>query len=275
MGMSVPAVALSTDGHACLQCGYALTGLASPGPCPECGHPISDSIRGIGLRYATPELIETIRAGLNDLAVVFGLFWARALYDVYLLVDRDPIITRSVLSVLLALCATPLILRGSWRLTVADPRIRAVDPTRRVRWFVRFSAWSVCLVWFVGTLGWRWMSMRGGSYALDVVVTFAGLGIMLWIAPLGLYLSALARRSERSTLSRWCRILALAVPVTLVLMPTLAIAKMVSLQPPSRLSSQLAFGYFARSGVELIAYGVLILGIRMTSITLRRLSFGR
>ena len=53
---------LSED-RACIRCGYNLRGLVDEGNCPECGRPVSDSLRGDVLEHADPQGLDKLRFG--------------------------------------------------------------------------------------------------------------------------------------------------------------------------------------------------------------------
>ncbi|MEP0843640.1 MAG: hypothetical protein HRF43_13130 [Phycisphaerae bacterium] len=63
-------VALDANGRidedvACIQCGYNQRGLSPEGVCPECATPVGRSVKGDYLRFASPQWVETLAAGMN------------------------------------------------------------------------------------------------------------------------------------------------------------------------------------------------------------------
>jgi len=56
--------AFASDGAICLQCGYQIRGLASDRHCPECGTPISRSLRGNLLVFSATQYLRSLHLGL-------------------------------------------------------------------------------------------------------------------------------------------------------------------------------------------------------------------
>lgn len=51
--------------RACVACSYNLRGLPVLGICPECGHPVMDSLRGILLEFASRDYLAKVGSGLS------------------------------------------------------------------------------------------------------------------------------------------------------------------------------------------------------------------
>lgn len=52
----------------CDQCGYNLRTLLPDGRCPECGHPVAETLRPDELRYASPQYVRALVSGTTVLA---------------------------------------------------------------------------------------------------------------------------------------------------------------------------------------------------------------
>src|SRR6185437_13943991 len=61
-GEAPPLVLVEFD-VACRKCAYNLRGLATMARCPECGAPVSISVRGELLRFSEPDWLKLIRRG--------------------------------------------------------------------------------------------------------------------------------------------------------------------------------------------------------------------
>jgi hypothetical protein len=58
-----PQSPIVNDQSTCYKCSYALRGLSLKAVCPECGAPVSESMRGILLQYSSQEYIASMRTG--------------------------------------------------------------------------------------------------------------------------------------------------------------------------------------------------------------------
>jgi hypothetical protein len=57
----------------CTRCGYSLSGLPKDGNCPECAHPVAESLKGDFLRFADPVFARRIDRGAALLSMTLGL----------------------------------------------------------------------------------------------------------------------------------------------------------------------------------------------------------
>ncbi len=57
----------------CTRCGYSLSGLPKDGNCPECAHPVAESLKGDFLRFADPVFARRIDRGATLLSITLGL----------------------------------------------------------------------------------------------------------------------------------------------------------------------------------------------------------
>lgn len=140
-----PATDPTQDGQAlrCVTCGYDLRGLDADGSCPECGTPISNSIRSDRLVFANPAFVRRLRSGALTLLLT--------------LVTGAVIVVLSILSGILMILAGPfwlllplvvlLHLAGWWVFASPEPHApaRRQEPKRK-------KLRSVSVVSFLGLL---------------------------------------------------------------------------------------------------------------------------
>jgi len=129
--------------YPCIRCGYDLKGLDASGTCPECGTPISDSIRSDRLVFANPAFVRRLRSGALTLLLT--------------LVTGAVILVLSILSGILMILAGPfwlllplvvlLHLAGWWVFASPEPHApaRQGEPKRK-------KLRSVSVVSFLGLL---------------------------------------------------------------------------------------------------------------------------
>lgn len=67
--ITLPITQPSPDGKSCMNCGYALDGLALEGVCPECGTAVQLSLRPDRLVFASPQWLRRLYRGFVDLEI--------------------------------------------------------------------------------------------------------------------------------------------------------------------------------------------------------------
>lgn len=141
-----------TAGRACNKCGYALTGLAPAGLCPECGTPVSDSLRGILLQYASQEYIREVRSGLslylNGILVYIVVFVALIFIGVTSAMGGTPATSLQAIGTGLGLIPAMMMIFGFWKYTTPDPAYAGQENPKSARQVARIAL----IVSAVGTL---------------------------------------------------------------------------------------------------------------------------
>lgn len=170
----------------CIRCGYNLRGLSPAVVCPECGTPVSDSLRGIFLQYASSEYLATVHSGLRlvlyailatIVMFVVGMFGGVAgLGPEFQLVLNGVGFLISIVSMV-----------GYWRYTQVDPMFAGEekpDAARRVvRGTVLVQAATTAVSFVVGLAG------VGGavSRASGTVAAAVTIGLMLGLLSLAAF----------------------------------------------------------------------------------------
>ena len=132
----------------CDQCGYNLRTLLPDGRCPECGHPVAETLRPDELRYASPQYVRALASGTTVLAAATTvLLVALVPYVVVFSIEiwsSDFWFTDSpfeaILGVVLWLFEGAAFI-GTLLLTRRDPRWRFRKEGFSARRFLRGLAW--------------------------------------------------------------------------------------------------------------------------------------
>lgn len=116
----------SAAGATCIKCGYDLTGLPQTGACPECGTRVADSLRGLLLRYSSPEYVAKLHRGVFMVvaAIIVQLLTSIGMFFVGMLGGMGVAAPAGV-AILLQLVssgASLVILVGWWLFSEPDPR---------------------------------------------------------------------------------------------------------------------------------------------------------
>jgi hypothetical protein len=101
---------------ACRRCGYNLRGLVADGACPECFHPVRQSVRGNALEFSDPLWLRTLARGAS--LVRWGAM-PPALCILLIGLWRNPpwwLLT-------LMACSCAFVAFGLWKLTTPDPGV--------------------------------------------------------------------------------------------------------------------------------------------------------
>lgn len=141
-----PSISLGTnvtEGKSCHKCGYALTGLSPNGLCPECGTPVTDSLRGILLQYASADYLREVRSGLSLylngilVSIVVGVIGAilgfTAAAGMTSMSGVQPIATG------LSLIPAIMMLLGFWKYTTPDPGYSGQENPNSARQVARIA----------------------------------------------------------------------------------------------------------------------------------------
>lgn len=156
-----------SDDRPCLVCGYNLRSMAVSAQCPECGTPVERSLRGILLRYSSPDYVATMRRGitlveaslvLQILMVVVGIAVMGVFIGTGTIGPRGagtgtgaprfagaPVVFQQVQQLVTAL-VRGMTLLGWWMFSTPDPALLARDPGHGARRILRiFLACSAVL----------------------------------------------------------------------------------------------------------------------------------
>jgi hypothetical protein len=133
-------VHLDAAGHidqdmTCIRCGYNLRGLSPDGVCPECGTAIGRSLHGDLLRFAPPDWVENLAAGMNWIvaAIIIGI--AAGALSVVL----SSAVGARGLGELIAHALGIVSVIGYWKVTTPDPGRLEQEPPVNARNLVRLT----------------------------------------------------------------------------------------------------------------------------------------
>ena len=140
----------------CVRCRYDLKGLASDGPCPECGTPIVRSLSCDRLSHADPRWLARLARGQALITWGLGLLLLGTILAGIALVVRagplstriEPIVTTMVLYSGVLVSAAALLATGVLLATAQDPSMRGFERTFSSRTLARCGL--VSQVVFVG-----------------------------------------------------------------------------------------------------------------------------
>jgi hypothetical protein len=184
-------------GVTCLACGYDLRGLSLVGVCPECGTPVSFSVRGDYYRFTDPDRLGRMALGATVIAA--SLLLATPLWFLLHIADRmfhsvAKTGTISAIGSALWVVAHGL---GWWMLTEREPAAAKVAPFRELgaSHVERARAWvrDAVLLFVVTAVGadvinmWRTSAWGTGAFmpgrrlaaALWLAAMVAGVGVLL------------------------------------------------------------------------------------------------
>lgn len=208
----------------CVHCRYNLRGLTSDGDCPECGHPLADSLRGDRLCFADRRWLRRMAWGarLTFFGVLLSMF-------------RVQIRVENLLDALLwtvLLIPAAVLVAGFVLVTSSDPRRAVAEPMlaprRRARWLGAAVLLLAVASEFVVNRAVP-TANPSSSWMIDGIVLLAA----IWIWSLSDYGSELARRVPDPGLARQTRICGLGCAGCLFVMTCLGIAATWLLTPYS------------------------------------------
>ncbi len=184
-----PGVFVEID-RPCFKCSYNLKGLPIMGVCPECGMPVQDSLKGILLRFASPEYLATIRSGLSlilngiILSIVVGvgsiLVSLVFAFKVAAAVRTGTTVgTGDALAICIGianLVPTAMIFLGYWRFTQPDPGFVGLERPDSARKIIRIAI-GVQAAFQVVHLAFGLIAtvLSRGSAISDLIKTFAAI----------------------------------------------------------------------------------------------------
>lgn len=189
----------------CIHCGYNLRGLAPDGRCPECGEPISGSLRGNLLKHADADWLDTLRFGANLKAWNIALSILAGLAAWILVAVGFPGVFRA----LVELVGGAVGLWASFVITTREPSISMQEDTVTLRKVIRSCAGAG----FVGTLLEQVDELS--NLGTTAAIATGALSLTGLIAIFGefVYLRRFALRIPDEKLARSTRILMWAIPV--------------------------------------------------------------
>jgi hypothetical protein len=205
-----------TEDMLCVHCGYNVRGLPVDGRCPECGTPVSWSLRGDLLRHADPEWLDRLRLGtvlkLWNIVLGIGLGIVGAIL-VSVGVPQWMLLPLGVLGGVLGLCA-------SFAITTQEPRISLQEDTVTLRKVVRVFA----VLAFLGTVSREaaeGIALGPGPQIAATLLQVAG--VVAWVGEL-VYFRRFARRIPDESLARQTGVVLWASSIGLGLMLVFGVA---------------------------------------------------
>lgn len=128
-----------TSDRACAQCGYSLRGTHFDAACPECNHPVRQSVYAGLISYAPPAWIELLQKGATYVSTGIAALWATLLLS---LTGFMPGLGEGCFTIGLLLgflLAVGLPLLGGWMLTTPPPGPLDSPLDRRQRVVIRLA----------------------------------------------------------------------------------------------------------------------------------------
>lgn len=190
-----PQSPIVNDQSTCYKCSYALRGLSLNAVCPECGAPVSESMRGILLQYSSPEYIASLRTGhsfvLNGILLLIVVSLLTGVGAAVAGAMGANINTASTIGAGLNVVTSAIVFFGYLKITEPDPRFAGTGDPTQARSLVRIMA-IISIVLGVASFFLQALSMGGG-----IAVGGAGgmaasvFGILLFVA-MGLGIVAFA-----------------------------------------------------------------------------------
>lgn len=145
---------LVEDDISCIHCGYNLRTLRLDGVCPECGSPVSLTVRVDLLRFADPRWVENLAAGTRWILNSTGLAAIVALLVTAVMLGSSTDIQGISLWFRNAiLCLGILIIPGCLQITAPEPGRRESRQQSFARWSARTGMIVMCSIWLIFTRG--------------------------------------------------------------------------------------------------------------------------
>lgn len=192
----------------CIHCRYNLRTLASEGRCPECGHPVMESLRARYLWQSPPSWVENITTAARALTICVGLVLGLIISIAFVGLIHPPFAESGTACAAVLLVFLPLVvIAGLVGLTERDPNLRHMpegfNARRVIRWSLQLI--PVVIVAFVLALAVRrlsWLQLPCVCVALSALI------LLLAVPPLALcrHLATLMRRIPSPRLVRFARV---------------------------------------------------------------------
>lgn len=165
-----------TAGRTCNKCGYALTGLSPAGLCPECGTPVSDSLRGILLQYASQEYLREVLSGLslylNGILVSIVVGIIAAILGFVAASGGASMAGVQAIGTGLGLIPAIMMILGFWKYTIPDPGYAGQENPNSARQVARIAL----IVSAVGTAASTLLQFTGVAAAWTPGMGTGGVG---------------------------------------------------------------------------------------------------
>ena len=248
-----PVVSQTSADLLCRKCQYNLRGLTHDSLCPECGSPVTLSLRSDQIRYSNPQWIEQVRLGVN--IIITGLLLMVAAYLFRVVNARMQLFDRLFPQILIFVTDV-MIAVGVWLMTTPDPgglgETLYGKPRRLARWLVA-----------LGLIDSAWIAMYRAvvlppeaDLIVNLIATvFAIAGCLGFIAQLK-FMSGLAQRIPNETLQQRAAFLRLALGIPLLLTLAVSIERRLA---PFVITRTLFGSVVIVTGLSMVA--ILIFGI--------------
>lgn len=229
----------------CIKCAYDLVGQPLDGVCPECGAPVTDTLRGTLITNARPEYLARLHrgvffalAGLVMLVLGFLVSFGAGAVAATGGADPDALPLYVLLpGSLLIMLSSVAGLVGWWMLTTPDPDYTGSDTGETPRILVRIAVAAKFVLWVI-QLGTTYMPVAvadaAGGGAIAILSAIALLGgyaaFALQFFASMFYLKWLGRRvPNRKIVKRAGRLLWLGPLIFILGLPLLAIGPLIAL----------------------------------------------
>jgi hypothetical protein len=206
--------AVSVD-VACRKCSYNLRGMAGDGLCPECGAPVSLSMRGDLIRYSDPAWINRLSSGITLILWGVGIVIVAFALQLW---NRSQFLFSPLVPRLVSLAGDLLYDAGYWALTLPDPSGLGENLYGRYRKLVRVCVCLMLVLHLWGAVARDDLFPPGIYLPIAIAAGVCRLaGCVGFIAALK-YLSLLATRIRDGDLENRARIFqyTLGIPLGLV-----------------------------------------------------------
>ena len=203
----------------CLRCSYNLRGLPTDGPCPECGTPVQDSLRGSLLQFSSLEYLGTLVNGLSLLTCGLILLVVGIIGGLTALALRGSLDGGMGLLCLVFLAGL-LIFIGHWLYTAPDPALVEGELRRSARRIARGTLVAIALLFgLMMLLGFNLFGVRNQAAVKVFVLAFVSclLGVFVLFIATMRYTRSLIARIPDPTLEWRAKVDTWTVPAVCIL----------------------------------------------------------